>query len=379
MRFAAAKLRTRLIGTAVLSIVVAAVLAVAGTHDWSSGGRGGQTAASTPRKAAMTPTDAARFFLSTYVDGDGRVVRRDQGSDTVSEGQAYGMLLAVVVRDQGAFDRIWSWTRSNLARPDGLLSWTWAGGKVQDTNSASDADVDAAHALVAAGKIFGRADLSAAGVQLGRAALDHETVTTPLGRVLVAGQWATTAPQRVNPSYSSPAAYRALGAASGDPRWHELAAGDRRLLDTLLSAAALPPDWAQVEQDGTVHAMPPPGGGAVAFGLDAQRVAVRYAGSCDRDDQHIAARLAPSLPGSPADTRGVYDLGGGAQVPWQQPLSMVASAAARQANGDQPAATALLAAARDLDARGSTYYGAAWSALGPVLLGGGRALGDDCG
>src|SRR4051794_15467154 len=61
---------------------------------------------STP--AAPDPaTVAARAFLDEYVDGDGRVVRRDQGGDTVSEGQAYALLLAAVVDDRTRFDEVW--------------------------------------------------------------------------------------------------------------------------------------------------------------------------------------------------------------------------------------------------------------------------------
>jgi len=56
-----------------------------------------------------------RAFLDRYEDPDGRVVRRDQGGDTVSEGQAYGMLIAVGVRDQVRFDRAWTWSRRHLA------------------------------------------------------------------------------------------------------------------------------------------------------------------------------------------------------------------------------------------------------------------------
>ncbi len=198
--------------------------------------------------------------------------------------------------------------------------------------------------------------------------LDHETATTPLGRVLVAGQWATSSPAQVNPSYSAPVAYRALSEASGDPRWAQVAEGDARVLNALLAKSPLPPDWAQVRGDGSVDAMQPPTGGPVTFGLDAQRIAVRYAAGCEPDQRRLAARLAPRLPATPSGVRGVYDLGGAPQVDWQQPLAMVASAAAQQAEGDRAAATTLLDAAAVLDARGSTYYGAAWAALGSVLL-----------
>ena len=47
---------------------------------------------------------ATERFLDAYVDPDGRVVRRDQGGDTVSEGQAYALLLATAVGDEATVD-----------------------------------------------------------------------------------------------------------------------------------------------------------------------------------------------------------------------------------------------------------------------------------
>ena len=86
-------------------------------------------------------------FLDRYVDDDGRVVRHDQGGDTVSEGQAYAMLLAVAADDRDRFAQVWDWTRAHLQRGDGLLAWRWAGGRVVDDEPATDADLDAARAL----------------------------------------------------------------------------------------------------------------------------------------------------------------------------------------------------------------------------------------
>jgi endo-1,4-beta-D-glucanase Y len=65
---------------------------------------------------------SARAFLSRYVAADGRVLRRDQGGDVVSEGQAYAMLVSVAVGDRATFGRVWSWTRTHLQRRDGLLA-----------------------------------------------------------------------------------------------------------------------------------------------------------------------------------------------------------------------------------------------------------------
>jgi endoglucanase len=50
--------------------------------------------------------------LASYVRPDGRVARPDQGDDTVSEGQAYGLLLAEANGDDATFRRIWGWTCS---------------------------------------------------------------------------------------------------------------------------------------------------------------------------------------------------------------------------------------------------------------------------
>ena len=76
-------------------------------------------------------------FLDAYVDPDGRVVRRDQGGDTVSEGQAYALLIAVALGDRERFTAVWTWTRDHLQRPDKLLSWRWTDGAVVDANSAT--------------------------------------------------------------------------------------------------------------------------------------------------------------------------------------------------------------------------------------------------
>jgi endoglucanase len=142
-------------------------------------------------------------FLDRYVADDGRVVRHDQGGDTVSEGQAYGMLLAVAERDEERFERVWTWTREHLRRPDGLLAWHWEDGRVTDDQAATDADLDAARALMLAAKRFDDPRYAEDGRALGRAVSEHETEQS----VLVAGPWTQDV---VNPSYWSPRAFAAI-------------------------------------------------------------------------------------------------------------------------------------------------------------------------
>ncbi len=312
-------------------------------------------------------TATAEAFLDTYVDA-GRVVRTDQGGDTVSEGQAYGLLLAVAADDPSRFDSIWEWTTTHLQRDDGLLAWQWKDGAVVDEQPASDADLDAARALVLAGDAFGRDDLRDQGVALGAAVLDEMTTQTAIGRILLPGPWATASPHAYNPSYASPAAFDVLARASGDSRWEELAAGSAAVTSALMDANTLPTNWATVADDGTVAlAGSAGGGGEPAYGYDAARTTIRFAESCRDDDRALAARVAAVLPGDdelPAE----LDAGAGALTSDRHPVAYAARAAALGASGRDDEARADLQRMADTAASTPTYYGAAWTALATAML-----------
>ncbi len=113
-----------------------APLLLAGCGGTSSDGTSSARPAGLPPEESLQQQDraaaAARRFLDRYVTPDGRVRRIDQGGDTVGEGQAYGMLLAAAIGDSQRFDSIWAWTKNNLRRPDGLISFLWRDGRVQD-------------------------------------------------------------------------------------------------------------------------------------------------------------------------------------------------------------------------------------------------------
>lgn len=375
---------------AVLATAIVAVAAVVLLVPRSS--TGPAASESTPLPSATETPDpeqtleqAADQFLAEWVE-DGRVVRHDQGGDTVSEGQAYGLLIALAADDEEAFSAIWSWTEDNLQRPDGLLAWQWADGAIVDDEPASDADVDAARALVVAGETWGDESYTAAGVALATTVADTMTVETEAGRILVPGLWATAAdPYQYNPSYASPAAFAVLAEATGDARWTEVAAGTTTVTTTMLAQAPLPPDWAQVHGDGRVEPMPGAAGTgkSVRYGYDAARLAVRYAESCDPADRALAAQLAPTL-GLTDPLAAELDLGGAALGQAQHPLGYVARAAARASAEDYAGAGADLTAASSLAGQSPTYYGAAWSVLGRAMLetdlyGGCAPMGDDGG
>jgi endo-1,4-beta-D-glucanase Y len=256
-------------------------------------------------------------FLDRYVQDDGRVVRQDQGGDTVSEGQAYALLLAVAAGDQERFARVWDWTRTHLRRSDGLLAWRWADEHVVDDEPATDADLDTARALLLAGRRFHEPRYREAAMDLKRAIVDGETTWAADRTVLVAGPWARDGRIMVNPSYWSPKAFQQLG-------FEKVEQSSRQLTQRLLESA-LPPDWARVEPFGIFPAGPP-SGGEPGYSYDALRVPIRLAESCNAADRRLAttrarrsaawtarppatptmrppSRARPAPPGRPATTR----------------------------------------------------------------------------
>jgi endo-1,4-beta-D-glucanase Y len=295
-------------------------------------------------------------FLERYVDDDGRVVRHDQGGDTVSEGQAYAMLLAVAAGDEERFARVWTWTRANLRRPDGLLSWRWADGRVVDPQPAADADLDAARALMRASERFGEPRYAADGRALAGAVMAHETAAAADKTVLVAGPWARDEVV-VNPSYWSPRGLAELGLI-------ELVASSRRLTQRL-TESALPPDWARVQSWG-VEPIGPPAGGAPAYSYDAVRVPVHLVESCDPVDRELAAAMWPRLRVKPGAPRRALD--GRPLTDEEHPAALAGAAAAAHAAGAAAEADRLLERAAELDEERPTYYGAALVALARLAV-----------
>jgi endoglucanase len=313
---------------------------------------------------------SARRFLARYVAPDGRVVRRDQGSDVVSEGQAYAMLISQAVGDRDTFERVWAWTRTHLQRPDGLLSSRWAGGAVADRQPAADADLDAAHALVLAGRRFGRPALTHAGLRIAKAILARETLTTALGPVLVAGPWAVRT-RVVNPSYFSPAAFQELGRTTRDSRWSYLEFTSYRIVDQLTAKGAqIPPDWAMVDGRGNATPRPAPGGATERFGFEALRVPIRMAASGTAYGRGLAARTWHFFSGVQPDRLDqLYTLDGRPLAVGQHAAMLAAGATAGAAAGESARGEGLRARAAVVDRSHQTYYGAAWLALSDLVVG----------
>lgn len=287
----------------------------------------------------------------------------------MSEGQAYGLLIAELADQPATARSIWTWTNAHLRRPDGLLAFhANADGHVEDDNAAGDADVLTAFALLRY-RGPGAAELHRQGASLARAVLDHETATVNGSPVVVAGNWALGPPTTVNPSYWMPGVFAALGAATGDGRWARAAATTVDLLRQATDdGQRLPPDWAHLQDGRLTPIAAPDGSVGVRYGLDAARVPLWLAAGCSAAARQLsaswwrnvlsaedrAAYLALSLTGAPMD-RTVH------------PVPLLAAAAAAGAAGDRNRAAALRARAVQQSVSQPTYYGDAWVALAAGL------------
>ena len=344
-----------------------------GCGDSDSPTSASDTPATSSGAASASPDDlaraAAKHFLDRYVEPDGRVARHDQGDDTVSEGPSYALLLAQVAGDQATFDRVWQWTATHLARPDGLLSaHASSDGTILDSNAATDADLVIAWALLR--DTGPSADANhAAGRALADAILQHETVTLSDGSlVLAAGNWATEPPGTVNPSYWALPALEGLALLTNDARWTQIADTSVRLVaEATDNGQRLPPDWAQIDGASiTAIASPNHDVPEARYSFDAHRVVPWFAAGSEE-----AAQLAAKWSALLDDERGgasALGLDGSVIDGNAHPTALVAAAAAVSAAGHDDVRDARLKEAESLDAEHPTYYGSAWIALARALL-----------
>jgi endoglucanase len=327
--------------------------------------------------AAQRP---AAEFLAAYVRPNGRVARPDQGNDTVSEGQAYGLLLAEAADEPAAFGRIWRWTRDHMQLPSGLFGYhADAAGRLLSTQPAADADLLIAWALLR----YQGPDSAArhqAGGRVAAAVLTDEVTAGPDGMpVLTAGPWAMGRPASLDPSYWALPALTGLARLTGDPPWQQLAAAAVTLTSRLTNdGRELPPDWAQLTAAGILAPVPASNGSEPQpeYGLDAQRTIAWFAVSCDPRARALADRWWALLRRPGRAQALALRLGGSVVDPEAAPLPLVAAAAAARAAGQQAVSRQLLQRASAQQDSHPTYYGGAWAALGPVLFSG--ALSSAC-
>ncbi len=221
----------------------------------AAAGPGGPAAAPVPPCGAEVSWPTWTRYVEAFVSGDGRVVDRSAHDRTTSEGQAYALFFALVANDRALFERLLRWTDANLAGghlAERLPAWAWgqrhdgSWGPL-DANSASDADLWLAYALLEAGRLWSEPRH----VELGRRVLANvaarEVAVLPgLGPTLLPGPHGFALGRgrgwRLNPSYVPPQVLRAAAAAQPDGPWREVLASALRILRDTAARGAYP-DW----------------------------------------------------------------------------------------------------------------------------------------
>ncbi|WP_242341052.1 glycosyl hydrolase family 8 [Anaeromyxobacter sp. SG66] len=220
------------------------------------------------------------FYRYAHVER-GRVVERDEGGITTSEGQSYALLRAVWAGDRATFDEVWRWTRENLqVRDDRLLAWKWKDG-VQDRNAATDADQDSALALVLASRRFGEARYLEEARRLLADVWAREVIQAG-GRFLpTGGNWAPRERYpTIHVAYLAPYAYEVFAEVDPAHPWKELVRGSYEILRFLYfdKGLVLPPERIWVDPRSGALLLDKPGGGAPqVFGYDAVPIFWRVA------------------------------------------------------------------------------------------------------
>lgn len=226
-----------------------------------------------PNGAETVDQDWAAF-KSRFIAAEGRVIDTGNGGISHSEGQGYGMLLAVEHGDRETFQSLWQWTRTNLqVRNDKLFIWRKRPGvelKDEDTNNASDGDMLIAWALLKAGDQWQQADYREAAMAI-LADIKYKLITAWHGlTVLLPGEhgFVKTDATTVNLSYWVFPALKDFAFGDPDPVWQQLSDSGLTLLQQArYGHRQLPPDWLSLKSDNTMEAAD-----SKRFGYDAIRI-----------------------------------------------------------------------------------------------------------
>lgn len=186
-------------------------------------------------------------FVADCASGRKRI-KFDDPSKTVSEGIGYGMLLSVYMADKTLFDGLWLYYKDNV-NSNGVMNWKINGcSGIEGANGATDAELDVAFALIVADYQWGSAgnlNYKTDAKTLIAAVKTHEIEANTL--VLKPGDQFGGS-QITNPSYFSPAYYRAFGAFTNDAAfWNSVAAKSYTIINNNLTVnnaiGGLVSDW----------------------------------------------------------------------------------------------------------------------------------------
>lgn len=215
-------------------------------------------------------------FVETCSDATKARVKFDNNAQTVSEGIAYGAILAAYAADKPLFDQLLKYYESFL-NGNGLMHWRINGcTTVSGSNSASDADLDLAFALLVAAKQWPNAtspyDYSSKASYYIKKNKDYNFF--PVGnanqyQLKNGDSWGTSTCR--NPGYQSPAYYRMFAQyqPSDADFWNNCVTKAYEMINTNRnSSTGLVSDWC--DNTGTANNCNG-GDGTYRYGYDACR------------------------------------------------------------------------------------------------------------
>lgn len=199
--------------------------------------------------------DSYAYYKKNFISSDGRVMDPDRGDITTSEGQSYILQRSVAVNDVKTFNFTYKWTKEHLQRRDKLFSWIWGQDKkgefkVLDRNSAADADLNIAFALILAYERWHDQKYLKEAKPIICSIWRNETKKIGKYRVLMPG-WVQTRVDKIeiNPSYFSPYAFKFFKKYDKHHDWDKVT--DSSYYYIMASSAktktGLPPNWFLIE------------------------------------------------------------------------------------------------------------------------------------
>ena len=195
------------------------------------------------------------FYKDKLMTKDGRIMDPDRDNITTSEGQSYIMLQSLAVEDKKTFDLAYKWAKNNLQREDKLFSWLWGESKngkyeILDTNSASDADMDIAFALILAYERWGEYRYYFEAIPIINSIWINETKRIGDYLILMPGAEQTKSEKiEVNPSYFSPYAFKFFKKYDKWHDWNKITESSYYYImaSSAKTKTGLPPDWFLIE------------------------------------------------------------------------------------------------------------------------------------
>lgn len=205
-------------------------------------------------------------YVENYVTEDGRVVDTGNNDISHSESQGYGLILSVMADDRDTFERVLSFTSTELlVRDDGLAGWLWNPAEtphLTDVNNATDGDILIAYGLALAGDAWSdgsftdkaRAIASAIGQTM---LVETHGMTAILPGAAGFNDRSDGVGPILNPSYWVFEAFPVFARLDPSIDWEAVTeAGLELVRRARLTKSSVPPDWLVLDEHGAIRPAP---------------------------------------------------------------------------------------------------------------------------